>query len=1015
MALFEKLQEVYPKCRIQEDKNYASFSLGGAFVYELRIQKGSIRLLASNYPAKASFGECFKIIKQYKIEGKLINGHKLIFEAGLRNAAKLTLRIEIPFKEGDLSENQFVNSVINSCEKFHNVLLPLVSNFQKEPIGSLRELMSESKPMKKMEAESSTKSLQSQIAAEILKKYKDAVIKKIDSDNYLDIHLPSINEKRGTHLGINTAKNVIRMVFYCRDFDFVQKALANSSRLEEYSQGLRPLGDPSFKNVADAVAAIFGFLSEINTINSKGTNGGTQVLPKASAESNPKESPTYTFKKAVDAFLKGNLEYVAEYVQAGNPVLQFNGDTLITNELISYVSAFMEVDQRIADLVESGVDLDASFDNGEGYTAVHFAAWDGKDEILAYLLEAGAEADRIGEDGFTPLVLAAGGGIKAGVGHQSCVELLVERGADVNIRVKDNNIYFSKQGGTPLTISFINGYLETALYLIEQGADPLVLLEPCSLNAPSQNLFVNFLSLVKQGQISAPAEGQLSKILSLVGLDSDENLVEEDSVSEDTQETAVPLDLNEFLKELEGSAEEEAPTAEELSEEEEINLDEFIKKFVEKHGEDDIMDLLDSYLQKGQVVVVEISVLDLIKTLQINDYLGNFISIAGTVDHGDLMWSELSDLIGESEAAWVKEEFKEENPDSIVLLYCGGKYVYAFSNPISHNENFNAEDSGAGNAGLFDLNEAVKELEDSDTEETEAADSEDGLDLVSFLESLELDEAEDSDEEEDESEEESEVEDDEEAEEDDDELGYPMISWWGKDINQEQLDNYVYKWQTKSGVYGWVMGISGFIPDWYEDFISDKVCPAFDHQELVGIANRVLNEKIIPVLKYAPEELFYHVKSVWWIVPFCIWKEDTASFVFIDKNGFYALFKNKEGEVAINFIFPWDKVASLEFETAYAADPNVNRLTLFQDNGGFLTFDEFVGLGEDGKERGSFLSVVESIWEARRDTILASSGVPMWYEGKGGEGFKEFENSQDLLEVSKWKDPFRPNPSMFGG
>jgi hypothetical protein len=256
---------------------------------------------------------------------------------------------------------------------------------------------------------------------------------------------------------------------------------------------------------------------------------------------------------------------------------------------------------------------------------------------------------------------------------------------------------------------------------------------------------------------------------------------------------------------------------------------------------------------------------------------------------------------------------------------------------------------------------------------------------------------------------------DEDVEEDDDELGYPMISWWGEDINQEQLDNYAYKWQTKSGVYGWVMGIFGFIPDWFEDFISDKVCPAFDHQELLGIANRVANEKIIPILSSAPEELFFHVKRVWWIVPFCIWKEDTASFVFIDKNGFYSLFKNKEGEVAINFIFPWDKVASLEFETAYAADPNVNRLTLFKDNGGFLTFDEFVGLGEDGKERGSYLSVVESIWEARRDTILASSGVPMWYEGKGGEGFKEFENPQDLLEVSKWKDPSRPDPSMYGG
>ena len=837
----------------------------------------------------------------------------------------------------------------------------------------------------------STPSLQHLLAASILQGFPEAVVKKIDIDSYLDIHVPSIHPKKGTHLFFNTSKQKIKIGFYCREEEFVEQVLnTGSGFVEKYSQGVRLTDNPEFADVETAIAATLKFIEVL--IQKSTPSGGARQ----------QKTETYTFKKAVAAYLQGNIDYVVDYIQAGNPELQYNGDTLITNELISYVCAFTEVDQRIVDLVDAGVDLDASFDNGEGYTAAHFAAWDGKDEILAYLLEAGAEADRIGEDGFTPLLLAAGGGIKAGVGHQACVELLVERGADVNIRVKDSNIYFSKQGGTPLTISFINGYLDTALYLIEQGADPLVLLEPCTLNAPSQNLLVNFLSLVKQGQISTPAEGQWSKILSLVGLDSDENLVVEDSTSADTQDSGVPLDLNEFLKELDGSAEEEATTAADLSEVEEINLDEFIKKFVEKHGTDDIMDLLDSYLQKGQVVVVEISLVDLIKTLQVNDYLGNFISIAGTVDHGELMWSELSDLIGESEAAWVKEEFKEENPDSIVLLYCEGKYVYAFSNPISHNENSNAEDSDSGNAGLFDLNEFVKELDGSDTKETEAEAPEDGLDLATFLEGLQLDE--DSDESK-----------EEEAEEEE-ELGYPIISWWGKDINQEQLDNYAYKWLTKSEVYGgWVMGISGFIPDWFEDFISDKVCPAFDHQELAGIANRVLNEKIIPVLKYAPEEMFHHVKTVWWIIPFCIWKENTASFVFIDKNGFYSLFKNKEGEIAINFIFPWDKVASLEFETEYAADPNVNRLTLFQDNGGFLTFDEFVGLGEDGKDKGSYLSVVESIWEARRDTILASSGVPMWYEGKGGEGFKEFENPKDLLEVSKWKDPFRPHPSMYGG
>ena len=990
MALFEKLQEVYPKCRIQEDKNYASFSLGGAFVYELRIQKGSIRLLASNYPAKASFGECFKIIKQYKIEGKLINGHKLIFEAGLRNAAKLTLRIEIPFKEGDLSENQFINSVINSCEKFHNVLLPLVSSFQKEPIGSLRELMSESKPIKKMEAASTSKSLQSQIADEILKKYKDAVIKKIDSDNYLDIHLPSINEKRGTHLGINTAKNVIRMVFYCRDFDFVQEVLANSSLLEEYSQGLRPLGDPSFKNVADAVDAIFGFLSEINTINSKGTNGGSQVLPKASAESSPKESTTYTFKKAVDAFLQGNLAYVAEYVQAGNPVLQFNGDTLITNELISYVSTFMEVDQRIADLVESGVDLDASFDNGEGYTAVHFAAWDGKDEILAYLLEAGAEADSVGEDGYTPLFLAAAGG------HLDCVEILVENGADVNRRLKDSNIYFSKQGGTPLTVAFINGFLGMALYLIDQGADPFVLKEPCQ-NAPSPDLFVNFSSLLKQGAINLPREGQLETILSLVSKDGEES-------DEEVAKGTGSLDLNDFLAELESDASEEESNDEE---EEDTHLDEMIKKFVEYQGSDKILEVLDEYYsQKGDIVVVEIDADDLINTLSTTDNFVDFVVISGIIKlTANTVWADLAELIGESEVDWVKTLVKEENPDTMVLFYCEGKYVYAFSN-INANENINGEDTSeeeaVENKGISDLTNFLAELEAVTSEEGSIDDESDEEDSDDDDESEE--EEEDSDEDDDESDEEDEEE----------EGGFPMISY-RKPAKEmvEVVQQYLRHWQKSSQVYAWRMGVKAYIPEFVEALFSDKVCPIFTTKEVDEICERIRSEKIIPVLGYVPEDFYYHTKRVWWLVPFCIWKESVASLVFVDKDGFYAMFSN-DGEEEIAMIFNWDSVDELDFEYAYDGDPNINRLTLTQEDGNFLTFDEFVSDPEDGSH-GSYLAIIEAIWEVRRETIEASKGESMWFEGKGGEGFKEFKKPQDLLKDSKWKDPSRPDPSMYGG
>ncbi|MEY3648487.1 MAG: hypothetical protein RLZ13_1372 [Bacteroidota bacterium] len=823
----------------------------------------------------------------------------------------------------------------------------------------------------------STPSIQHLLAESMLRHFPDALVKKKDVDNFLDIHVPSIHQKKGTHIFFNTSNQKIKIGFYCREEEFVEQALSNGAALvEKYSQGVRLKDNPEFADVETAIAATLKFMEVL----------GQKSAPSGGAKQQKTE--TYTFKKAVDAYLQGNIDYVAAYVQAGNPVLQFNGDVLITNELISYVCTYTEVDQRIADLVEAGVDLNESFDDGEGYTAVHFAAWDGKDEILAYLLEAGAKADVVGEDGYTPLLLAVAGN------HTACIEQLVESGAAVNIRVTDANIYFSKQGGSPLTVSFINGYLTTALYLIEQGADPFVLVEPCQ-NAPSPNLFVNFLNLVKQGMIDEPEEGQLSKILSLVGIDIDENSIVEDSSAEESQDNEAQLDLNEFLKELGASAEE----ASNDEEEEGTHLDEMIKKFVEHQGSDKILEVLEEYYaQKGDIVVVEIDADDLINSLSTTDDFVDFVVISGIIKlTANTVWADLAKLIGESEVDWVKTLVQMENPDTMVLFYCEGNYVYAFSN-MNANENVNGED----------------------TSEEETEESQPGLDLASFLKSMEHEEnADESEEDPEEVMRESaaylQSDADDSDEEEDDELGYPMIFWSGENINQEQLENYAYKWQTKSSAYAWVGGISGFIPDWFEEFISDAICPSFTSKELLTISNRVLNEKIIPVLKYAPEELFFHVKTVWWIVPFCIWKEDTASFVFIDKNGFYSLFKNKEGDVAINFIFPWDKVASLEFETEYDADPNVNRLTLFQDNGGFLTFDEFVGLGEDGKDRGSYLSVVESIWEARKDTIEASSGLPMWYEGKGGEGFKEFEKPQDLLKEAKWKKPFRPDPGMYGG
>jgi hypothetical protein len=164
-------------------------------------------------------------------------------------------------------------------------------------------------------------------------------------------------------------------------------------------------------------------------------------------------------------------------------------------------------------------------------------------------------------------------------------------------------------------------------------------------------------------------------------------------------------------------------------------------------------------------------------------------------------------------------------------------------------------------------------------------------------------------------------------------------------------------------------------------------------------------------LDYVPEEFYNYTKRGWWLVPFCIWKEDVASLVFVDKNGFYGMY-SQDGEEEIDTIFNWDSVYELDFEYAFDGDPNINRLTLTQEDGNFLTFDEFVSTSKED-DHGSYLAVIEAIWEARRETIEASKGEPFWAEGAGGEGFIVFEKPQDLLKAANWDNPSRPDPSMY--
>jgi hypothetical protein len=139
------------------------------------------------------------------------------------------------------------------------------------------------------------KTIQDQLAERIKTKFPSAEVKKVNKDNFLDIHLPSVHPKRGTHLFFNTSGGSIKLGFYCREEDFTKQVLAKSTDVEAYSQGVRPKGNPEWKSVDAAGTAALAFLESLGGKGKKEQAPSTKEAPKPK-----KETPRATTSKAED-------------------------------------------------------------------------------------------------------------------------------------------------------------------------------------------------------------------------------------------------------------------------------------------------------------------------------------------------------------------------------------------------------------------------------------------------------------------------------------------------------------------------------------------------------------------------------------------------------------------------------------------------------------------------------------------------------------------------------------------
>ena len=180
----------------------------------------------------------------------------------------------------------------------------------------------------------------------------------------------------------------------------------------------------------------------------------------ASQSASPPPGPTPSATAAASAgdtihqaAMKGDLEAVKRLVGADAALVAAPGLDGITP--LAFAAAFGRT-EVVAFLVDRGADVNAR--DRRGITALYVAVWRNQTEIVRLLLEKGADDKAAGPGGLSPLHLAA---LNA---HIDIARLLIERKADVGAR----NAY----GNTPLHLAAAaNSEDGMARLLVEAGAD----------------------------------------------------------------------------------------------------------------------------------------------------------------------------------------------------------------------------------------------------------------------------------------------------------------------------------------------------------------------------------------------------------------------------------------------------------------------------------------------------------------------------------------------------------------
>ena len=177
--------------------------------------------------------------------------------------------------------------------------------------------------------------------------------------------------------------------------------------------------------------------------------GAPHDAPAGSPAGSPPESPV------ADAAMRGDVATVRELLQQGLDVNAAQGDGMTALHW-----AADRGDAELADmLVYAGADVRAVTRIGQ-YTPLHLAARRGSPAILGSLIAAGSDVTALtGNSGATALHLAAAGG------NPEAIAVLLDAGADPDAQE-------AEWGQTPLTFAAAGNRADAIRVLLERGADP---------------------------------------------------------------------------------------------------------------------------------------------------------------------------------------------------------------------------------------------------------------------------------------------------------------------------------------------------------------------------------------------------------------------------------------------------------------------------------------------------------------------------------------------------------------